>query len=175
MAKKLLDKEISVLGMAVLDPACSAVEVKRFYRKEQALIDNADVILSFACGGGTQIIAAKVTEKQVLPGNDTLFQGAIIEANLKQIKFSQKCSLCGECLLSQTAGICPVTSCAKGLVNGPCGGTKRGKCEIDKDMDCAWLEIYDRLKQRGRLSDMKKICGPRDYTKNKKPQRLIAR
>ncbi len=106
----------------------------------------------------------------VYPGNDTLFIGEITKIGLKGGSFERMCSSCGECVLAHTAGICPVTRCAKGLVNGPCGGSKNGKCETDKDQDCVWLAIYDRLKENGQLEKMRKKYSPKNYSADKRPQ-----
>ncbi|RKY42758.1 MAG: 5,10-methylenetetrahydrofolate reductase [Candidatus Makaraimicrobium thalassicum] len=163
----------TVTGWAVLDPACNLLEIKRLYRKRSGEIDAAEVILSLACGGGTQAIVEIIGEKQVLPGNNTLFQGEITKLTLKEAQFDQKCSLCGDCILDETGGICPVTRCPKSLMNGPCGGAKDGKCEVNNDLDCVWILIYNRLKKFGRLNEMKKIRVPRDYSRNKNPQDLI--
>jgi hypothetical protein len=75
-------------------------------------------------------------------------------------------------MLAFTGGICPVTRCPKGLVNGPCGGISQGKCEVDRDLDCVWIMIYEKLKKEKRLGEMKVIRSPKDYTKRKKPQHL---
>lgn len=163
----------TVTGLEVLEQACNRLEVKRLYRKKKQEIDDADAVLSFSCGGGLQTLAGLLKGKDVLPGNDTLFQGEITELSLKKSQFDQKCSLCGECMLALTGGICAVTRCAKGLVNGPCGGVKNGKCEIDGDLDCAWLAIYDRLKELGRLDAFRKRRPPRDHSRSKKPQTHI--
>jgi len=171
--EKILQKEgKTVTGWAVLDPACSLLEVKRLYRKKGNEIDDADAILSLACGGGTQALTEIIKRKEVYPGNDTLFQGEITEASLRNIKFEQKCSLCGECVLAITGNLCPVTRCPKGLLNGPCGGVKDGKCEVDKELDCVWVLIYERLKELGRIKSMKEIRPPKDYSKNRSPQDL---
>jgi hypothetical protein len=105
----------------------------------------------------------------VLPACNTLF-GAVIDA---QGNFYEKCSLCGECVLDVTGGICPITLCAKGLLNGPCGGMDKGKCEVDKDKDCAWVLIYKELEKRKKLDTLKKIHLPHDYKKNLKPRRMV--
>jgi len=141
----------------------------RKYGKE---IEASDVMLSFTCGGGTQALVDVIKTKEVMPGNNTLFQGEITKQTIQEAHFSQKCSLCGDCMLSETGGICPVTLCPKGLLNGPCGGIKNGKCEVDSELDCVWLLIYDRLKKLGRLKGIKKRFPPKDHSKNKKPQNL---
>jgi len=163
----------TITGWAVPEQACNFLEIKRLYRQKKAEIDSADAILSFSCGSGLQTLTGLLETKEVLPGNDTLFQGEITELSLKKSQFDQKCSLCGECMLAITGGICPITRCAKGLVNGPCGGVKNGKCEIDSDLDCGWLAIYERLKELGKLSAIKKRRPPKDNSKNKKPRTHI--
>jgi hypothetical protein len=105
----------------------------------------------------------------VLPGCNTLF-GAVLDS---AGNFYEKCSLCGECVLDETGGICPITLCAKGLLNGPCGGMDKGKCEVDKDRDCAWVLIYKELEKKGKLGDLKKIKAPKDFKKTTKPHKLI--
>jgi hypothetical protein len=105
----------------------------------------------------------------VLPACNTLF-GAVVDA---QGNFYEKCSMCGECVLDITGGICPITLCSKGLLNGPCGGVDRGKCEVDKDKDCAWVLIYKELEKRKKLDTLKKIQAPKDFKKTIKPHKLI--
>ncbi len=173
MEKKLAAAGKTVTGWAILDPACSLLEIKRFYRKHAREMDDSEAILSFACGGGTQAAAQVLGDKDVYPGNNTLFQGEITEFSPRRAKFEQKCSLCGDCALAITGGLCPVTLCPKGLVNGPCGGVKNKKCEVDAQLDCVWVLIYERLKKQGRLSEMKKISEPKDHARNKKPQNLV--
>ncbi len=175
MKKLLVERGKTVTGTVVLDPACSIVEIKRFYRKHINEIKSADALVSFACGGGTQAVAETIEGSKVFPGNDTLFQGEIAKYTLREREFRQRCSLCGDCMLAVTGGICPVTRCPKGLINGPCGGTKDGKCEVDKDLECVWLTIYERLKQMNKLDEMKVIREPRDHSKSRKPQNISVR
>jgi len=170
MGKELQKEGKTIVGKVVLDPACNMLEVKRLYRKHSKEIEEADAILSFTCGGGTQAVAETMEESRVYPGSDTLFQGEITRSTLKERRFEQKCSLCGDCILAVTGGICPVTRCPKGLVNGPCGGIKDGKCEVDKDLECVWIVIYEKLKKLGKVEEMKVIREPKDHTKDKKPQ-----
>lgn len=173
MEKKLAAAGKAVTGWAVLDPACSLLEIRKLYRKCAEEMDNADAIVSFACGGGSQAAAQVLGDKDVYPGNNTLFQGEITEFSPRKSRFEQKCSLCGDCVLAITGGLCPVTLCPKGLVNGPCGGVKNKKCEVDAQLDCVWVLIYERLKKQGRLSEMKKVSEPKDHARNKKPQNLV--
>ncbi|MGB2629697.1 MAG: methylenetetrahydrofolate reductase C-terminal domain-containing protein [Candidatus Omnitrophota bacterium] len=175
IAKLLKENGKKVTGWAVLDPACNGIVIKRFSRERKKELDESDAVLSLACGGGTQAVFNGLKRKKVYPANDTLFQGDAARITLKEAEFGQKCSLCGECVLAVTGGICPVTRCAKGLVNGPCGGIKNGKCEVDDTLDCAWLLIYDRLKELDQLNEMEKIRQPKDHSKSRKPQNLVVK
>lgn len=131
-------------------------------------IKNADAILSLGCGVGVQAIAERFPEIPVLPGLDTLFMGMPVEEGV----WAERCSGCGNCILDQTGGICPITRCSKGLVNGPCGGYRDGKCEVDPTRDCAWIQIYERLKKMGRL-DMLYIPQPlKDHSKMGHPRSI---
>jgi hypothetical protein len=121
-------------------------------------IDQADALLIMTCAFGVQTISRQI-KKIVVPGLDTLFMGK--ESSVG--RFDEICTQCGTCIIGETGGICPVTSCHKGLVNGPCGGTNNGKCEIDTGKDCAWTLIYDRLSDLGRLDFMKKYQRPRNH------------
>ena len=104
-----------------------------------------DIVLSMACGAGIQMVSDFFPEKAVLPAVNTLFMGSNEGAGY----WLERCLGCGDCVLDLTAGICPRTRCSKGLMNGPCGGSENGKCEVDPDMDCAWQLIWDRLKALG--------------------------
>jgi hypothetical protein len=123
-----------------------------------------------ACGLGVQ----SVKDNQrfglaVLPGCNSIC-GAVMDA---QGNFYEKCSACGDCVLGITAGICPVTLCAKGLLNGPCGGMNKGKCEVDKDKDCAWVLIYNELDKKQKAGQLKKIQGPKNFKKTLKPHKIL--
>ena len=158
-----------ITGTAILDPACHLVKVKQFFYKNKKALSKSDALLVMACGNGTQVIIDGTKGMRAYTGLDTLFLGEIERGG----HFSQKCVLCGECILDRTEGVCPITICAKGLLNGPCGGSKNGKCEIDKDRDCGWILIYNRLKDNGNLDKMKKIVEPQDYSKQIKPQKIV--
>ncbi|MCK5450960.1 MAG: methylenetetrahydrofolate reductase C-terminal domain-containing protein [Candidatus Omnitrophica bacterium] len=169
----LVEEGKDVVGLAVPDPTCNLLEIKRLYREKKNEINFSDVIISLSCGGGAQAISEIITDIEIVSGNDTLFQGEITKIAPKESRFDQKCSLCGECILTSTGAVCPVTRCPKGLLNGPCGGVKNGKCETDNELDCVWLKIYDRLKKFDRVNEMKEIKLPKDHSKNKFPQSLI--
>jgi hypothetical protein len=105
----------------------------------------------------------------VLPALNTIC-GAVMDA---KGDFYEKCSMCGECILAVTGGICPVTICPKGLLNGPCGGMDKGKCEVDKEKDCAWVLIYKEFEKKAGQAALKEALPPRDYKKAGRPHRFI--
>lgn len=125
----------------------------------------ADVVLSIACGVGVQhacnFFNRTITEKptRVIPGLNTTFMGANIDVGL----WEERCLGCGDCVLERTGGICPITRCAKSLLNGPCGGSSSGKCEINPDTDCAWHLIIERLEVMGELDRIKPVEMYKDW------------
>jgi len=160
----------TVLGTCIPGAPCVAAQIKTELAKNIKLLRKTEAILVLACGLGVQSV--KDNDRLglvVLPGCNTLF-GAVMDA---QGNFFEKCSLCGECVLDVTAGICPITLCPKGLLNGPCGGMDKGKCEVDKEKDCAWVLIYKELEKGKKLDALKKIQEPKDFKKATKPHKLI--
>jgi len=169
MKKRLEAEGKTVTGSAVFDTACLLGEVRKQTEANKAAIDAADAILVMACGSGVQTVGDHLEGKPVVPGVDPLFIGEVIRAG----KYEEKCQACGECILDLTDGICPVTRCAKGLLNGPCGGYKDGKCEVDREKDCAWMLIFKRLEERGHIDKMRRIMEAKDYSKLHRPRRLV--
>jgi len=159
----------TVTGTAIYDTACLSGEVRKTTAAHQAEVDAADAILVLCCGSGVQTIGDYLDAKAVVPGVDPLFIGQVIRAG----KYEEKCQACGKCILALTDGICPVTRCAKGLLNGPCGGYKNGKCEVDPEKECAWVQIYERLKARGHLDKLRKLQEAQDYSALHRPRRLV--
>jgi ferredoxin len=157
MAEKLQKKGKWVTGHVILPVACDNLTHEAL-TDLAVQMDQADALLIMTCAFGVQTIASQ-KKKMVIPALDTLFIGK--ETGLGQ--FDEICTQCGTCILGETGGICPVTSCHKGLVNGPCGGTNMGKCEIDSEKDCAWTLIYNRLQELGRLNSMRKLQRPRNH------------
>lgn len=158
-----------VLGMVVPDAPCVAIQARRELLKNTELLSQAEVVLIFACGLGIQSVKeCNSLNIPVLPGCNTMF-GSVID---RKGNFLEKCSLCGDCILELTAGICPITLCSKGLLNGPCGGMNKGKCEVDKDRDCGWVLIYKELAKENKLDNMRKIQSPKDFKKQTKPHKL---
>jgi ferredoxin len=119
-----------------------------------------DAILTLACGVGPQTMVEHVPELRVLPGVNTTSMGYPKEQGV----WVERCLGCGDCVLHLTGGICPITRCAKSILNGPCGGSAEGKCELGKDVDCAWHLIHDRLVSLGRLGDLAAIQPPKDWS-----------
>jgi ferredoxin len=122
--------------------------------------ENVDAILSAACGVGVNFLADRLTSLPILPALDTTFYGATEEQGV----WTEKCSGCGKCILHLTGGICPITRCAKSILNGPCGGSDEGKCEISEDVDCAWHLIYERLIALNQLKSIQTINPIRDWS-----------
>ncbi|MFZ0452002.1 MAG: methylenetetrahydrofolate reductase C-terminal domain-containing protein [Desulfatiglandaceae bacterium] len=123
-------------------------------------IDQYDAVLSIACGVGVQFMAEKYFDKPILPGVNTCFLGVTEERGV----WTERCQACGQCILASTGGICPVSRCAKRLFNGPCGGSTKGKCEINSEVDCAWQLIVDRLKELDKLEDYEKLTPIKDWS-----------
>ncbi len=121
--------------------------------------EGVDAVLSLACGAGVQTMAAVFDPLPVIPALNTTFIGANIEPGV----FHEMCRGCGDCVLAYTGGICPVARCAKGLYNGPCGGTNNGSCEIREDVPCAWALIFYRLKRQNKLDLMLEVRTPPDW------------
>ncbi len=142
------------------------------YNEEVAeQIKEADVILSLACGIGVQTLTEQFPEKLTLPGLNTTFLGQPTEQGV----WAERCQACGDCVLALTGGICPIARCSKSLLNGPCGGSQNGKCEIDPDIDCAWQLIYDRLKALDKLDLMMQIKPVKDWSTGRDggPRRIV--
>jgi ferredoxin len=160
-----------VTGTFVAKTGCQVLGTKVELKKYKDELDRADCILVMSCGAGTQSAVEVYKDKPVYPTNDSMFLGNMSRMQM----FDERCSLCGKCILDKTGGICPVTACPKGLLNGPCGGTNEGKCEVSTDIECAWVRIYERLKRIDRLDDMRQIATPKDWAAHKKPMTFNAR
>jgi ferredoxin len=156
-----------VLGMKVLEPSCNLLKVKKDLKEFKSELKDVDAILSLACGDGTQTVVKNV-KVPVYPSNNTLFIGEVKRVG----EYEEACRACGECELGWTGGICPVTMCAKGLLNGACGGAKEGKCEVSSENDCAWIMIYDKLKELGQLENLTAIREPKNFQKSINPRSL---
>ena len=122
-------------------------------------VQQVDAVLSMACGIGVQTVAEIFPDVPVYPALNTKFMGMPEREGV----WVETCRACGDCFLDKTGGICPIVRCAKGLLNGPCGGTNNGKCEVDPEKDCAWTLIYRKLERQGRLDVMRKYYPPRNF------------
>jgi len=134
-------------------------------------IGAADVVLSLGCGIGVQAIAEHYPETWVVPGLNTTFLGLPTEQGV----WEERCAACGDCLLGITGGICPVARCSKSLLNGPCGGSEEGHCEIDPEIPCAWQNIYDRLKKMDRLDAILELQTPKNWRSSRDggPRKIV--
>jgi ferredoxin len=163
MEEQLRKKGKIVTGSVVLPVACDNLTGEAL-REHGSRIKQADVLLIMTCAFGVQTVARQ-TKKMVVPALDTLFVGKETSIGL----FDEICTQCGECVIGETGGICPVTSCHKSLLNGPCGGTNNGKCEIDQNKDCVWTLIYHRLKELNALDAMRPLQKPRNHQREPMP------
>ncbi len=117
------------------------------------VVPRYDGLMSMACGAGVQLMAERYPDKPIFPAVNTIAIGVDRQIGI----YEERCRACGECVLGYTAGICPITRCAKGLFNGPCGGTNKGNCEVSNEIPCAWQDIYERLKEQNRVADILKV------------------
>jgi ferredoxin len=142
-----------------------------FIKEAAPAIGRNDAVLSLACGAGVQMIANRFAKSPVLPGVNTTFIGVLEKQGL----FTEKCLGCGNCLLDSFAGICPISRCSKKLLNGPCGGSQNGKCEVNAEIDCAWQLIIDRSKSFGQMERLVTYVPPKDWRSSQAggPRKLV--
>lgn len=162
MAERLAEEGYEVTGWTVGEVTCHLNGTKLERRKHREAIDDADAVLVLACGAGVQTTADAIA-KPVFPALESLFLGTVIRNGV----FEERCQTCGDCVLDKTAGICPVTTCPKGLLNGPCGGMWNGMCEVLTDRECTHVRIRNRLAEQGRAS--KGTLAPKDFSTALKP------
>ncbi len=171
MARALSERGFKILGSSLPEETCYRQLVLKEYRNSDGLRE-ADAVVVLACGAGVRTIAEAADEKQVvLPALDSIFLATVERYG----RFFEGCALCGECVLADTAGICPHTECPKGLLNGPCGGVADGMCEVNTENECAWIRIYKRLKAQGRLDRMMKVSAPKDHSVGTRPRKVLLR
>jgi ferredoxin len=134
-------------------------------------VKEADILLSLGCGIGVQAIAEHYPDTWVVPGLNTTFLGIPLEQGV----WAERCAACGDCVLGLTGGICPIARCSKSLLNGPCGGSEAGHCEINPDTDCAWQLIYDRLSSNNRLDLLLELQPPKNWRTSRDggPRKII--
>jgi ferredoxin len=154
MARKLKGEPVEITS-TTLERQCD----REYLAELDPTAGKHDAIISMACGVGIQFLAERFPNTPVYPAVDTC--GLAVNQDVGW--YEERCRSCGRCVLAVTGGICPVTMCAKGLYNGPCGGTNRGSCEISADQPCAWNAIYDRLKAQGRLDQILELTPPQEW------------
>ena len=158
-AIRMSDKNISKVTGISIQRQCDA----EFLQDLAPQIEDYDVVLSMACGACVQMMSDYFDGITVLPALNTLFIGSNDDVGYWQ----ERCIGCGDCVLDLTGGVCPRTRCSKGLMNGPCGGSENGRCEVDPDtIECGWRLIYDRLSSFGAIDNMMEIRPPRDWSKS---------
>lgn len=166
MALALENRDVEIDELTI-ERQCDREFIEEINNK--VTIDDYDLILSTACGAGVQLSSDVFGHKVVVPALNTTFIGVAEGPGV----WSERCRSCSDCVLAETGGICPVTICAKGLVNGPCGGTRKGKCEVDPEKDCAWTLIYNRLEKLGRVDRMEQTLPPKRWNVQQHPARII--
>jgi ferredoxin len=164
MKGQLQEMDKLVTGTTVIPIACDEMTEVAIEENKRA-IQNSTAILIMTCALGVHKVSTYI-DRPVIPALDTLFIGVEDSPGY----FHEVCAQCGQCVIGETAGICPITACHKGLVNGPCGGTNNGKCEVDKEKDCAWTLIYERLKAQNRLDLMRKYQPPHNFQASPRPR-----
>lgn len=130
-----------------------------FLQNAKDQIENADCVVSIACGAGIQFTGEEFPHKIVFPGLNTTGIDVVEQKGI----FAERCQSCGDCILHLTGGICPITRCSKSILNGPCGGSHDGKCEVNVEIPCGWQLIYDRLKLQGRLELLDEVIPAKDW------------
>ncbi len=157
-----------ITGFSIVDFLCQKALVQSRLRGKAKEVAAANSLLAMTCGVGVQAVAA-ASSKKTHPACNTLSLGGM----RGEWQGSERCAECGDCVLDRTGGICPMTACSKFLLNGACGGTtKEGKCEVDPEMDCGWLKIYERLEKLGQLDKLRQIHEPKDHSKMLPPKGL---
>jgi NAD-dependent dihydropyrimidine dehydrogenase PreA subunit len=142
---------------AVIERQCD----REFFDAVRSKIAASDAVLSMACGVGAQFLGEAFPDVEVLPALDTRFYGAATAQGI----WEERCSGCGSCIIADFGGVCPLTRCSKGLLNGPCGGSMDGRCEVDpENVECGWQLIYDRMKARGSLDRLEDFVPPKDWS-----------
>jgi ferredoxin len=173
LARELQAQGKEIVFEASPERTCNMAKSKPVLDPLKDKIAASDALLVLGCGGAVQI-TRQVTEELglTLPVKTGLNSVGHMDTTVPGAVAVEQCQECGDCILNDTGGICPVTKCAKGLLNGPCGGSEDGKCEVDPARDCAWVLIYNRMSALGELDRLKKFVAAKDYSKAAKPRTL---
>ncbi|MBA7544336.1 hypothetical protein ES705_36691 [subsurface metagenome] len=176
MAEKLEQEGFEIVITIVPEEVCDNRVMMKDFRKIDEELGEIDAILTLSCGLGVasiiQVLSKKHPDIPVFISNNTEFMGMTERIG----RFYMRCRGCGDCLLNETGGICPITTCAKSLMNGPCGGMVRGKCEVGNyEKDCGWVLIFNRLKELGRLDLYNKLRDPIDWSESGHQREVVWR
>ncbi len=176
MAEKLEKEGFEIKVVIIPDEVCDNRVMLKEFRKIDEDLQDVDAILSLSCGLGIasiiKILSRKYSHIPVFIANNTEFMGMTERIG----RFYMRCQGCGDCLLNETGGICPITTCAKSLMNGPCGGMVRGKCEVGNyEKDCGWVLIFNRLKELGRLDLFTKLRDPVNWSESGHQREVVWR
>ena len=158
LAVREIDPEMEFEGLT-----CTRLCDWEFVEPMMDNLRSADIVVSMGCGAGSNLLAEKLVDTLVLPGVDTAFLGT----NFAPDTWHELCSSCGECIIDRTFGMCPVARCAKSLLNGPCGGSHEGKCEVGENVECVWARIVERAHALGRISELERVVPPKDWSKDR--------
>lgn len=167
MAEKLKKDGKIISGTVVVESPCDQRLCRKEFTPLKSQLDSADAFLVMSCGAGVQTVVGLVG-KAVYPALNSLFVAKTERAG----KFYEMCTVCGDCQLDKTGGICLLTRCPKNTLNGPCGGSTEGKCEVNSENDCAWALVYERLKQLNKVDNIKDFKPVKDWTKALRPHKL---
>ena len=169
MKERLEKAGKKITGHTVIDFLCQKALVASRLRPLEAEVMEADSLLVLTCGVGVQSVAAMVP-RPVHPGCNTIPLGG----SRGEWQGTERCLECGDCLLHYTGGICPLTACSKSLRNGACGGASKGKCEVSQEKPCGWELIYERLKEVGRLDQLKQFIPPKQWNKQRPRPEILS-
>ena len=158
-----------VVATTVADYCCMNLGVKA--KMKPVVAANPDCVICMSCGDGVQCVAKNAGTIPTYPSNDTMYLGEAVRFGV----WEEACRFCGQCVLGQTGAICPITQCAKSLVNGPCGGQKNGKCEVNPENPCAWIKIYERLEATGELHKLQETRQDKGYAAVAYPRTISLR
>ena len=166
LARQTQGKEITIREVTI-ERQCDP----EYLEQIRSIVDEHEAILSIACGAGVQFLAETYRKTPIYPGINTNFIGVTQEQGV----WTERCQACGDCKLHLTGGICPITRCAKSIFNGPCGGSSKGKCEVNPETDCGWQMVYDRFKELGCLDRLEVIIPINNWTTSRDggPRRII--
>jgi len=168
MAQRLTEAGKEVIGWTIVEEPCDERKVKRdLIRPNKAKLAQAEAVLVMSCGAGVGTVANCLENKPIYPALDSLYLARVERLT----KSDERCVLCGECILAYTGGICPVATCPKGLLNGPCGGVKDGRCEVDLERECTWVQIFHKMASLEEMDKLSIIQQPKNNAKAIHPRR----